>query len=1176
MVDDEGNPRVLDFGLAKLLDPEGDAQESISKPGQVMGTPAYMSPEQTQGDPAAIDVRTDVYSLGVLFYRLLTGQSPYGEQDLGLAVLLRAISETEPRPPRSLRRAIPDEVSSILLKSLEKDPAQRYQSAGEMGQDLAAHMAGHPVSAKHGSGWYTLRKTARRYRAPAATIIGVTVLSLALGLTMWVLNTQTTTELKEVLSEREVFVEQQSSIDDAARVELVSVETEVERLSRRLEREQAAASEVETEIAVLGSRARSGSTFDPPPPNPADPVNYVQWMNDTFSLDNAAEDYLAAYELIEPVERGTDLSREFEDALKGPWSGKKLLADWLEASQPGLERFRAGAAKSRCFFELSTSSPGQDASPADADPRTEHLLINVLLPHLSKHRLAAKALIAEGWQAWQAGDENLLADNAVVVLASARHFTDSPAPLIQFMVAVACAKRACDALRNALELSADPDSLAAHISARLTEDDPPLSTLAPALRFEQLWCRDFCQRLYIPGKRRGSWGLHWNAMSILRPEDFKDPPDPLPSPEELMATLQPHGARGYEETIQEINTFFDTAIEWSETPVRDAGRAAEIDRIPQESKNAIAKSLMPSLVRAGALHDRIVAHRRATHLLVHLFAYHAEHGRFPLSLDRLETPDLAELRIDPFGGKDFVYERTGKMFTLYSAAQDMTDNGGRHHAKWGQDGAGGDFVFWPVQTESDNRRAFKNWVGRTVYMPRPNAAEPVNYMTWMNENFWSDSPDNAEQDYFAAFAALRTKDGDVVGYSGQRNTLDGVDQNHMGEALSGPWTGHADVKAWLAANRPALVKFREATRKPKCFYRVSYALPGQPEPTPSGDPRKDGLLISVLLPGLSSQRACSKALIAEGWQAWATGDERRLPENTLVIMKSAHHLEGGFTLIGRLVATACRKLAYDALPKTLALSNDPDSLAAAFLPRLIAADPAAPPLSRVILLERMMTWDYAQRVFMPGEGPGTWTVDSRLLLGITSEEDPGEQPVLDKQFHDGTEMRTVVRRLEAIGFDETISEINEYYEPLAGLCDAQDYSEYADAVAEREKRIKDSMNPFIKTFLPSLSRAATLDRRVVAHRRATHLIFHIFAFRGKHGRFPGSLDGLNAPDLAEFRIDPFSGKDLVYKKTDRSFILYSVAQNLKDDHGRHHPKWCEDSDKRRMVRGDFVFWPVQE
>ena len=91
--------------------------------------------------------------------------------------------------------------------------------------------------------------------------------------------------------------------------------------------------------------------------------------------------------------------------------------------------------------------------------------------------------------------------------------------------------------------------------------------------------------------------------------------------------------------------------------------------------------------------------------------------------------------------------------------------------------------------------------------------------------------------------------------------------------------------------------------------------------------------------------------------------------------------------------------------------------------------------------------------------------------------------------------------------------------------------------------------------------------RRTAWRRATHLIVHVYAHRAATGAFPDSLDELGGADLPELRIDPFSGRDLVYKRKGDSFTLYSVSEDLRDDGGRHHARWNE---------GDFVFWPVQD
>jgi serine/threonine protein kinase len=188
LVDEQGEPHVLDFGLAKVAGAEafGDSRPMlVSVTGQVVGTLPYMSPEQTRGDPSQIDIRTDVYSLGVILYEMLTGKYPYDVVGQ-MADVLRNIAESEPRKPSTIRRQINDEVETIVLKALAKEPGRRYQSAGHLSEDIHHFLCGEPLEAKRDSGWYLIRKAARRHRLPlgvaamgataiVATVCGTTI-----------------------------------------------------------------------------------------------------------------------------------------------------------------------------------------------------------------------------------------------------------------------------------------------------------------------------------------------------------------------------------------------------------------------------------------------------------------------------------------------------------------------------------------------------------------------------------------------------------------------------------------------------------------------------------------------------------------------------------------------------------------------------------------------------------------------------------------------------------------------------------------------------------------------------------------------------------------------------------------------------------------------------------------
>jgi serine/threonine protein kinase len=204
-VDGQPLAKVIDFGIAKATESRASERTMMTERGQLMGTPAYMSPEQALGD-VDIDTRTDVYSLGVLLYELVTGETPIPVEALRstpTASMHRLLAESEAKPPSTrikpdsggsraaatargtdparLRATLRRELDWIILKALERERQRRYGTAAELAADIERHLAGEAVLAAPPSRWYALRKSVRRNRGTVIAALLV-IAALTLGL----------------------------------------------------------------------------------------------------------------------------------------------------------------------------------------------------------------------------------------------------------------------------------------------------------------------------------------------------------------------------------------------------------------------------------------------------------------------------------------------------------------------------------------------------------------------------------------------------------------------------------------------------------------------------------------------------------------------------------------------------------------------------------------------------------------------------------------------------------------------------------------------------------------------------------------------------------------------------------------------------------------------------------
>jgi serine/threonine protein kinase len=169
LYDEHGQPKVTDFGLAKRA-----GRSDLTATHAVMGTPAYMAPEQARGDTKFVGPQADVYSLGVILYECLSGSRPFQHADP--LALLRKVEEEEPERPGKRVPGLPRDVELMCLKCLAKDPAERYPTARALAADLGRFAAGEPVSVRAAGVVERAAKWARR-EPELATVYAIGLLA---------------------------------------------------------------------------------------------------------------------------------------------------------------------------------------------------------------------------------------------------------------------------------------------------------------------------------------------------------------------------------------------------------------------------------------------------------------------------------------------------------------------------------------------------------------------------------------------------------------------------------------------------------------------------------------------------------------------------------------------------------------------------------------------------------------------------------------------------------------------------------------------------------------------------------------------------------------------------------------------------------------------------------------
>ena len=207
LVDNQGEPKIIDFGVARATDADLAVTTMQTTMGQLIGTLQYMSPEQCDADPDRIDTRSDVYALGVILFQLLSGKLPYDLRRQAIHEAVRVIKEQRPDSLGTISTTLKGDIDTIALKAMEKDRDRRYQSAAELANDIHHFLNNEPIIARPLSIGYQVRLFTKKYKRTCAAVLLLFV-SIVFGII------GTTTGWVEANKQKEIAIEQRDIAED--------------------------------------------------------------------------------------------------------------------------------------------------------------------------------------------------------------------------------------------------------------------------------------------------------------------------------------------------------------------------------------------------------------------------------------------------------------------------------------------------------------------------------------------------------------------------------------------------------------------------------------------------------------------------------------------------------------------------------------------------------------------------------------------------------------------------------------------------------------------------------------------------------------------------------------------------------------------------------------------------